>query len=251
MGIPDTPVALVTGSSRGIGKAAALAFARAGHDVVVHHRAAGAAAAKASAVCAEVVALGRRSIAVAADIADPAAVRRLVLEATAGLGRLDVLVLNAARAPFKPIHTLLDRELRELVDTNLTGQVRCFKEALPALTRAGGSVVFVSSLGGRRHLPSYPLGAMKAAMEAVVRDCAAELAATGVRVNAVCPGLVKTDSWKTLRQVVAGLERIPEAHLVTPEEVADVVLFLCSPAARAISGQTVVVDRGLGSRLWW
>jgi enoyl-[acyl-carrier protein] reductase III len=251
MSTSDTPVALVTGSSRGIGRAIALALAGVGYDVAVHHRAAGAAAAKAAAVAAEVDTLGRRAIVVAADLAQAGAPRHLITEVLAGLGRLDVLVLNAARTAFKPIHTLLDRELRELVDTNLTGQVRCLKEAVPALIGTRGSVVFVSSLGSRRHLPSYPLGALKAAMEAVVRDTAAELAASGVRVNAVCPGLVRTDSWKTLRQVVDGLERIPETALVTPEEVADVVLFLCSPGARAISGQTVVADRGLGSRLWW
>jgi NAD(P)-dependent dehydrogenase (short-subunit alcohol dehydrogenase family) len=90
---------------------------------------------------------------------------------------------------------------------------------------------------------------MKAAMEAAVRHWAESLASRGVRVNAVCGGVVRTDSFKTLRQVWDGLDRIPDAWCVEPEEIADVVLFLCSGAARGIRGQTLVVDRGVANRL--
>jgi NAD(P)-dependent dehydrogenase (short-subunit alcohol dehydrogenase family) len=243
-------VALVTGSSRGIGSAIALRLAAGGADVVVSHRSAGSSAEKARRVCGQIEALHSRALAVQADISDRGAVRQMLAATEERFSRLDFLVLNAARAPFKPLERLLERELRQLVETNFLGHLFCLKEALPLLKASRGAVVFISSLGSRFFTPSYPLGSMKAAMEAVVRDCAESLREDGVAVNAVCPGLVKTDSWKTLRQTVDTLEATPEKLLVTPEEVAEVVAFLCSPAARAISGQTIVVDRGLSNRLW-
>ena len=247
----EQKVALVTGSSRGIGAAIAEAFARAGADVVVNHRsAAGSSPEKAGRVCERVRALGRRAIAVRADISQGEECRDLVAAAVDGLGRLDFLVLNAARAPFKPYERLLERELHELVQTNFVGNLLLLRAALPWLERTSGSVVFVSSLGSRHYAPSYPLGSMKAAMEVVVRDCAESLGPRHVAVNAVCGGIVRTDSFKTLRQVWEGLESLPDDVLVEPEEIADVVLFLCSPEARAICGQTIIVDRGLGSRLF-
>ena len=242
--------ALVTGSSRGIGAAIALAFARSGADVVVNHRTpGGSSAARAAGVADAVRALGRRAVVVPADIGERRSAEGLVAAAVDKLGRLDFLVLNAARAPFKPIERLLERELRQLVETNFLGNLFCLRAALPSLAEAGGSVVFVSSLGSRVTTPSYPLGSLKAAMEVVVRDCAASLQPRGVNLNAVCGGLVRTDAVKAMRQVWDRLDTVPDDAWVAPEEIAEVVLFLCSPAARAIRGQTVVVDRGLSSRL--
>lgn len=183
-----------------------------------------------------------------ADISERQAVRQLITETTGRMGRLDFLVLNAARAPFKPIERLLERELRQLVETNFLGQIFCLREALPSLEATGGRVVFISSLGSRLAAPAYPLGSMKAAMEAVVRDCAERLGERGVGVNAVCGGIARTDSFKVLRQVWERLAEVPDRLFVEPEEIADVVLFLCSPAARGIRGQTLVVDRGLANR---
>jgi len=243
-------VAVVTGSSRGIGRTIALHLARAGADVVVNYRVRGGSSERqANELCAEIRALGRRSLAVQADISNRQAVRALVAEAGATLGRLDFLVLNAARAPFKPYERLLDRDLRQLVDTNFLGNVSCIREALPLLERSSGKVVFISSLGSRFATPSYPLGSMKAAMEAVVRDCAESLRDRGVAVNAVCGGIVQTDSFKILRQVWDGLDRLSPEVLVSPDEIAEVVVFLCSPAAAGICGQTIVVDRGLSNRV--
>lgn len=242
--------AIVTGSSRGIGAAIALALARSGADVVLNHRTAGgSSAAKAAAVAEAIRALGRRAVVVPADIALRRSAAALVAAAAEQFGRLDLLVLSAARAPFKPIERLLERELRALVETNFLGNLFCLHEAVPALSRTRGSVVFVSSLGSRVATPSYPLGSLKAAMEVVVRDCAASLEPRGVNLNAVCGGLVRTDATKAMKLVWEGLDRIPESAWVAPEEIAEVVLFLCSPAARAIRGQTIVVDRGLSSRL--
>jgi len=246
----DGKVALVTGSTRGIGRAIALRLAREGADVVVHGRSAeGPSATTAQEVCEAVRALGRRSASLAADIASKDEVGRMMESIEQTFGRLDVLVLNAARAPFKETHRLLERDLRQLVEVNLFGHVFCVQKALPLLARRGGRIVFISSLGSRYMNPQYPLGAMKAAMEAMVRQWAEELREQGIGANAVCAGLVKTDSYKTLRRLWPELEALPESAYVTPAEVADVVAFLAGPEARAIAGQTIVVDRGLTNRV--
>ena len=243
-------VALVTGSSRGIGASIARTLARAGADVAVHgRRAAGASAASAAALCEEIRALGRRAEAFAADVAVKAEVEALLAKVGQAFGRLDVLVLNAALAPFKPTELLLERDLRQLVDVNLLGNVFCVQKALPLLAKEGGHVVFVSSLGSRFMNPSYPLGSMKAAMEAMVRQWAEEFAGRRIRANAVCAGLVRTDAFLTLRQVWPEVASLPEDLFTTPEEVAAGVSFLTSPAADGIRGQTIVVDRGLSNRI--
>jgi NAD(P)-dependent dehydrogenase (short-subunit alcohol dehydrogenase family) len=243
--------ALVTGSSRGIGRAIALAFARAGSDVVINHtKAAGSSLNKAEEVCREIEGSGRRAFAVAADVSSKSSVREMIGMIPGRFGRLDFLVLNAARAPFKPIEKLLEREIRHLVETNFIGNIFCIQEALPLLEATEGKIVFISSLGSRFYSPSYPLGSMKAAMETVVRDCAESLSEKNVSVNGICGGVVRTDSFKVLRQYIEELEYMPEELCVSPEAIADAVLFLCSPAARGIRGQTIVVDNGLSNRLY-
>jgi NAD(P)-dependent dehydrogenase (short-subunit alcohol dehydrogenase family) len=250
MGALAGRVALVTGSSRGIGRSIARALAAAGCDVAVHGRQGeGPAAESAAGTRAEVEALGRRAEVFHADVSVRAEVEGLMKRVGEAFGRLDVLVLNAARAPFKGAERLLERDLRQLVDVNFVGNVSCAQKALPLLERDGGSIVFVSSLGSRFANPDYPLGAMKAAMEAQVRQWAEEWRGRGVNANAVCAGLVRTDAFKTLRLVWPEVAHLPDSAFVTPEEVAEVVVFLASPAARAIRGQTVVVDGGLSNRL--
>ena len=191
--------------------------------------------------------LGRRAIAVRGDISIKADVKRMVEEGVAALGGLDFLILNAALAPFKPVEKLLERDLNQLVGVNYLGNIFCIQAALPHLEESHGSIVFLSSLGSRVYSPSYPLGSMKAAMEVVVRDCGEQFRAKGIAVNGVCAGIVKTDSFKVLRQFWEKDQQIPEAFFVQEDEVADVVAFLCSPASRAIRGQTIVVDHGMSN----
>ncbi len=244
-------VALVTGSSRGIGRAIALGFARAGSDVVINHsRAEGSSKRKAEDVAREIEALGRKALVLPADIGQKPMVREMIEHVSGWAGRLDFLILNAAKAPFKPIEKLLEREIRQLVETNYIGNIFCIQEALPLLEASNGKIIFISSLGSRFYNPSYPLGSMKAAMEAVVRDCAESLSPRHVSVNGICGGVVKTDSFRVLRQFMEEIEHIPEELCVTTDAIADVALFLCSTAARGISGQTIVVDNGLSNRLY-
>ena len=243
-------VALITGSTRGIGRAIALGLAQAGADIAVHGRSPeGASRAHAEAVCEEIRALGRRAAPFAADISRKDEIGALMEAIEAEFGRLDILILNAARAPFKETTRLLERDLRQLVENNLFGHVFCVQKARPLLEQAQGHIVFISSLGSRFMNAQYPLGTMKAAMEAMVRQWAEELAPAGVSSNAVCAGLVKTDSYKTLRRLWPELAELPEEAFVTPEAVADVVTFLCTPASRAVAGQTIVVDNGLSNRI--
>ncbi len=247
MGTLDGQVALVTGSSRGIGRAIALRLAGDGADVVVHGRAPGRAADE---TVEAVAALGRRATFVGADIASKEQVDALLSGVQEAFGRLDILVLNAARAPFKDTARLLERDLRQLVDTNLLGNVYCVQKALPLLERQGGSIVFISSLGSRFMNRQYPLGPIKAAMESMTRQWAEELGPRGIRANAVCAGLVKTDAYKTLRRVWPELESLPERFFVPEAEVAAAVRFLCGAGSAGVVGQTLVVDRGLSNRLF-
>jgi NAD(P)-dependent dehydrogenase (short-subunit alcohol dehydrogenase family) len=242
---------LITGSSRGIGIAIARKCAEAGADIAINFRRAGGSSQAASEeLCREIQAMGQKAIMVQADISAKDSVKKLFQETAEKLGRLDCLVLNAARAPFKPIHKLLERELRQLVETNYMGNIFCIQESLSMLEESSGKIVFISSLGSRFYNPAYPLGSMKAAMESVVRDCAETLREKKISINGVCGGIVKTDSFKVLRQYWDNIDMLPEELFVDPDEMADVVLFLCGSESRGISGQTIVVDKGLSNSLY-
>lgn len=243
-------IALVTGSSRGIGRVIAKRFAHAGCETVLNYRKAGGASQQnAEGLSLEIQKMGRKTLLVQADISMRDAVKEMLRQTKTVYGRLDFLVLNAARAPFKPLEKLLERELKDLIATNFLGNLFCVQEALPLLRESAGAVVFISSLGSRFYHPAYPLGSMKAAMECVVRDLAESLRAQKVSVNGICAGVVRTDSLKVFRQYFEEVDRIPDELFVEPEEIADVALFLCSHESRAIQGQTLVVDRGMSNRL--
>lgn len=243
-------VALITGSSRGIGSSIARQFAHWGADVVItHNKPGGSSQAQGERLCKEIHEMGNKALLVQCDISIKDSVKRAIHETESRYGRLDFLILNAAKAPFKPFERLFERELRELVNTNFLGHIFCIQAAVSLLERSGGKIVFISSLGSRFYNPSYPLGSMKAAMESVVRDCSESLRGKGISVNGVCGGLVKTDSFKTMRLYWEGIEQLPDDLFMEPEEIADAVIFLCGPASRGIRGQTLVVDRGLSNSL--
>lgn len=244
-------VALITGSSRGIGHVIAWEFAQSGADVVINYRQTGGRSQEqAESLCREVQGMGRRAFLIQADISMKQSVKQMFNEIKERCGRLDFLILNAAKAPFKPLERLFERELRQLIETNFMGNLFCIQEAIPLLEKHEGKIVFISSLGSRFYNPEYPLGSMKAAMESVVRDLSESLSERKINVNAVCGGFVKTDSFKVLRQYMEDLEQLPDQFFVEPETLADVVLFLCDPASRGIRGQTLVVDQGLSNTLY-
>ena len=243
-------VALVTGSSRGLGSVIARKLSEAGADLVLNYRKAGGRSeAQARALAKELVERGSRAVAIQADISQKDAVVAMFQEIGAEYGRLDILVLNAARAPFKSVGELLKRDLLELVETNYLGNIYCMQQALPLMQGRPGHVVFISSLGSRFVLPNYPLGSMKAAMECLVKQWAAELQNRQITVNAVTAGLLKTDSLIVLRQYWPAVARLPASAFVELEDVAAVVLFLCTDAARGIRGQHIVVDNGLSNEM--
>jgi len=243
-------VSLVTGSSRGIGRATILRLARAGSDVCINYL---NSPREARELAHEVSRLGRRALVVKADLAEADDVAAMMETIGAEYGRLDILVSNAAGGGFS---TLMDSSLAQF-DYAMRINVQAFmllaQHARPlfertALTRA--KVVSVSSLGGTRVMPHYGLiGTAKGAVESMTRHLALELGPRGVNVNCVCAGLVRTgalashpdkDGMATAqrRRSLAGEDGI------VPGDVAEAIHFLCSPAADRIQGQTVVIDAG-------
>jgi len=219
-----------------------------GLDVVITYREEGSASkVKGEKLCERINKAHSRAMLINCDISQKESVKKAIHDIKGHFGRIDFPVLNAAKAPFKSIEKLFERELRDLVNTNYPGHIFCIQESIPLLEKTEGKVVFISSLGNRFYNPSYPLGSMKAAMESVVRDCSQSLRNQKIMVNGVCGGIVKTDAFKTIRLYWENIDQLPEHLFVPPEEIADVVMFLCGPGARGMQGQILVVDRGLSN----
>jgi enoyl-[acyl-carrier protein] reductase III len=236
---------LVTGGGRGIGRAIALRFAEEGARVFIGFFVNGEAAEK---TARDVELRGGRAHLVQADLKEPEAIRGMFAEVKRVAGRLDVLVSNAASGVLKDALGLSAKHWDWVMATNARPLVLAAQEAV-ALMEAGGHIIALSSLGSGRVIPRYAaVGVSKAALEALTRYLAVELAPLGIIVNAVCAGAVETDVWRVLPEgegVLAGIRaRTPGGALVTAEALADVVAFLASPAARAIRGQVLVVDGG-------
>jgi enoyl-[acyl-carrier protein] reductase III len=241
-------VALVTGSSRGIGRAAALRLARDGYDVVVHYRRSPDLAAE---TAQAVEALGRRAWVVGADLEDPQAVDRLAGAVHEGPGRVDVLVLAAAATAFK---TALEVHAHHWERTYrvVVGALYQLVERLVPLMPRGAAIICISGTGSDRVIPRYSLlGAAKAAQEALVRYLAVELAPRGIRVNGISPGIIRTDSFAfsagdAEAAIAEDVRRLsPAGRLGRPEDIAGVVAFLASEDADFIRGQIIVADGGI------
>ena len=231
---------LVTGGSRGIGKAIAVRFATLGATRVAIGYMRGDAAAEETA--AELRELGAEPVLVRGNVAS-----QRVVDEVAALGPLDALVHAAATGVMRPALETEDKHWDWTLSANARALLSLTRAAAPAMPE-GASILGISSLGSVRVLDNYTLvGASKAALEALVRYLAVELAPRGIRVNAVSAGVVETGALEHFPNKDAMLEmgvRNPVGRLVTPEDVAALVTFLCSPEAEMIRGQTVVVDGG-------
>ena len=242
-------VAIVTGSSRGIGRASAEALARAGARVVISSRKQDACEEVAAAVNAECGA--GTAIAVAASISDKAALARLVEETRAAFGRIDVLVCNAASNPhYGPLAEISDEQFRKVLDNNILSNHWLIQLVSPEMReRREGAIVIVSSIGGLRGSPNIgAYNVSKAADFQLARNYAVEFGPDNVRVNCVAPGLIKTDFaralWEDPVRIRAANESVPLRRIGEPEEIAGAVVFLASRASAFMTGQAVVVDGG-------
>ncbi len=240
-------VVLVTGAQRGIGRAIAVRFAEAGADVALNFLDDKAAAESAA---AEIIALGRRAVTLAADIARPEEARRLVGDAERALGPVDVLVNNAGIFPRAPFLDLTEEMWDAVLDTNLKATFVCSQEAARRLVAAGrpGSIVNLSSgapYRGSMRATAYM--ASKLGIVGLTRGMARELAPHGIRVNAVAPGITNTAMPRqgNTEEALATLGRSnPSGRLAEPVDIADVVVFLATDEARFVVGQLIHVNGG-------
>ncbi len=242
-------IAVVTGAARGIGAAIAQRLAAAGATVVVNYRGSEEAA---LAVVAAIEAAGGKAEALQADVSDAAATEALFKDVLARHGGLDLLVNNAGVAKDGLLVTMRDRDWQRVLDVNLTGLQRCTRLALHhMMQKRSGVIVNLSSiqaLRGGRGQANY--AAAKAGVVALSRAAALEVADRGVRVNAVLPGFIETDMTAMIQRRAGDevLARIPAGRFGTPDDVAGLVLFLCSDDAAYITGQALTVDGGMSAQ---
>lgn len=241
-------IAIITGSSRGIGKAIAEALAGQGAKVVISSRKQDACDVVAAAINGK---HPGAAIAVAASISDKAALQHLVDETRRQLGRIDVLVCNAASNPYYgPMAGISDDQFRKILDNNVLASHWLIAMAAPEmLEREEGSIIIVSSIGGLTS--STMIGAYnisKAADFQLARNLAAEFGPKQVRVNCIAPGLIKTDFarvlWENPETLKAVTKTTPLRRIGLPEEIAGAAVYLASPASTFMTGQVMVVDGG-------
>jgi enoyl-[acyl-carrier protein] reductase III len=244
--------ALVTGASRGIGRATAVRLAQAGANVIINYVSSQKAARE---VADEIARLGGRVATVKADVSEPEDVSSMMEFVGNEFKSLDILVSNAASGGFRSLMEASSKHFEVTMNTNVRALLLLTQAAQPLMNSAATSqhrrkVIALSSHGSHRALPAYGLiGASKAALESMVRHLALELGNQGVNVNVVLAGLVETDSTRGFPGSEEAFATVAARRLVgglplSPEAVAETILFLASPLSDLIQGQTIVVDGG-------
>ena len=240
-------VAIVTGSSRGIGRAIAEELAAAGATVVISSRKQDACEEVAEAIRAN----GGKAIAIAASISDKAALQELAERSIAELGKVDILVCNAASNPYYgPMSGITDDQFRKILDNNVLSNHWLIQMVAPQMVERGdGSIIIISSIGGLTSSTVIgPYNISKAADFQLARNLALEFGTSGVRVNCIAPGLIRTDFAKALWENPDTLKAVtrstPMKRIGEPHEIAGAAVFLAAPASTYITGQTIIIDGG-------
>lgn len=243
-------IALVTGSGRGIGRAIALHFAQHGADVIINYF---RNREPAEETAREIEKLGHRALVIKADVGDLDDLNRMFDEVQKEFGGLDIFIHNAASGYNRPVMEQKPKGWDWTMNINARALLFAAQRAVPLMEkRGGGKIVSISSAGSVRVLPDYVVvGASKAALESLTRYLGVELIAKGINVNAVSPGVVETEaldhfaSMESKENILQKfIEQVPAGKLVSLDDVASVVAFLCSPSAAMMVGQTIVVDGG-------
>ncbi|MBX7168065.1 MAG: SDR family oxidoreductase [Pirellulales bacterium] len=243
-------VALVTGGSRGIGRACALRLAEAGADVIVNYVTSETAARD---TAAEILGYGRRAAIVKADVSEQDDVAELMEFIDANFGQLDILLSNAATGGFRPLLAATSRNFEAAMKTNVMALMHLVQQGVRLMERASGraKVIALSSHGSHMALPMYGLiGGSKAALESLIRHFALELGGRGINFNVVKAGLVETDSTRKIPYadvLFSGRSHrsMTGDRYLTAEDVANCVLFLASPLSDMVQGETLTVDGGV------
>jgi len=241
----DKRAAVVTGASRGIGRAIAIELARSGADVVLADWSEETDAADTR---AGIAAAGRRAVFVQGSVANAADAARMVRAAVDSFGRLDILVNNAGINRDAVVWKMTDEQWDEVLDVSLKGQFNTIRAAAPIFRQQGsGRIVNIASINGLRgKFGQANYAAAKAGIIALTKSVARELGRSGVTCNAVAPGLIETEMTRQMPEDVRqkALDEIVLGRIGTPEDVAAVVAFLCSDKARHITGEVIKVDGG-------
>jgi len=230
-------VALVTGAGKRIGRSIALALARQGADVAVNYSRSAAAAEQ---TAAEITAIGRRSVALQADVTRRAEVKRLFAEVESRFGRLDILVNNAGAFFHVPFEQLTDEQWDGILATNLKSQFLCAQAAVPLMQRQGrGRIINLSSLGGLLAWPGYTHYCVSKAGSIMLTRCLARALAPEIMVNSVAPGTIQFEGEPPDEDYI---RRVPLHRAGTGDDIAQAVLYLAT--AEFVTGQVIVVDGG-------
>ncbi len=241
-------VALITGSSRGIGKATAIRLAKEGYDIVINYARSKTAALE---TAKEIEELGRKALVVRANVGDIDKVKAMFEKIDEEFGRLDVFVSNAASGVQRPLLELEESHWDWTMNINTKALLFCAQEAVKLMDRNnGGKIVSISSLGSIRVLENYTtVGVSKAAIEALTRYLAVELSAKNIIVNAVSGGAIDTDALKHFpnreEMIAEATAKTPAGRMVEIEDIVNTVAFLVSGQADMIRGQTIIVDGGI------